>query len=136
MAGTPWRWTIYDAVTFTTVTLELNPSAGGSPGLAKNITTKTTSAVDGHSLLFEGRDTPPVGSVTGSILTQSAYNTFVNLYSLRRQQLLTDDLGRQFWIYITKFTPVRAPSSSHPWRHTYTLEFCILDNVGSPYSFA
>lgn len=119
------KWSFYDGTT--TYTFEINPSDGGSPSRKKSITYKSTAAPDGKTLIFEGRDQPITVSFSGTLLTQAQYDAFETWFDKRQQVRITDDLGRQYWIYIESFDPKRVRARSHPWKHTYSIEATVLD---------
>jgi hypothetical protein len=120
-------WTLYDYVTAETYDLEINPNEGGSPSYEKTWNVASTSAPDGKVVIFEGRDAPKRVSVSGVLLTEDLYNAFVSWYDKRNLLRLTDDLGREFDIYIERFSPTRVRSVSHPWRHNYELSYIIVE---------
>lgn len=121
------KWTFYDATGPTTYTFAVNPKDGGSPTRRKNIQYKNTSAPDGKTLIFEGRDEPGVLSFSGVILQQAELEAFETWFDKRRQIRITDDLGRQYWVYITSFEPKRERAIHYPYKHSYTIEATILD---------
>lgn len=121
------RWSIWDPTTSTTTAFEINPVAGGTPTKQKQINYQSTAAPDGKLLVFEGRDQPQEIKFNGTILYESQYTQFNTWFNLRHQVLLTDDLGRQFWIYFTSFEATRKRRRSHPWAHDYAVTATILD---------
>lgn len=123
------KWTFHDpAGKLADYTFAINPT-GDSPVYQKTMQFTTTTAPGGNTVLFEGADQVPVFSVTGTILTETQYQAFTNYFHLRHQFLLTDDLGRQRYIYITEFQPVRVQSAIYPWKHTYTLSGYVLSET-------
>lgn len=121
------RWTFYDPVTVETYTMQVNPKEGGTPGLKKNVNYKATTAATGRVLAFEGRDEPRMFDWSGTILTEQHLMDLTEWFNKRRQIQLTDDLGRQYWIYITDFTPKRERAVHHPWKHSYTMKAMEVD---------
>lgn len=121
------KWTFYDPIADVTHTLDVNPSAGGSPDYQKSISYMNTSAPDGKTIIFEGRDKPNEMTFEGTILSEEQYNQYKTLFDIRHQVLLTDDLGREFWIYFTGYTPRRGRKVHYPWYHTYTVKYVELD---------
>lgn len=121
------RWTFYDAAESETYEFEVNPREGGTPSYRKNIVYQNTLAPGGRTLIFEGADEPMKLSWAGVILTQEHHETFVDWYYKRHQILLTDDLSRQYTVYISAYEPKRERSALHPWKHSYTMEATILD---------
>lgn len=121
------RWTLYDPVLSETWTMQVNPNDGGTPDNAKTVNYTNTAAPDGKALVYEGRDAVQALDWTGIILTQEHYDTYIHWFAKRRQVLLTNDLGIQTWIYLTKFTPKRKRAVQAPWKHEYTVSAIVLD---------
>lgn len=123
------RWTFYDAVANETYQFAVNPSEGGSPQNNKSISYQSTTAPNGKTIIFEGKDQPQTLEFSGTILTQAHYQTFLDWFQKRNQILVTDDLGRQMYIYITSFEPKRERAHSYPWKHSYSMKATILSWV-------
>lgn len=120
------KWTFYDGVTLDEYTFDINPNDGGTPNYNKTITYENTAGPGGVTLMFEGRDEPPKLRFSGTILEQDQFDTFKTWFDKRHQIRVTDDLSRQYWIYITKFEARRRRAYSHPWKHDYEIEATIL----------
>jgi hypothetical protein len=121
------RWTFFDPLTLEEYTFGINPNTGGSRQFRKTINYQSTAAADGKTLVFEGRDEVNKMEFSGAILEQGQYDAMVTWFSKRHQIQVTDDLGRQFWIYITSFAPVRQRAIHYPWKHSYTVEYVEVD---------
>lgn len=121
------RWTFYDPLIPVTYTFEISPNDGGTPSRKKGITYQNTAAPDGKTLIFQGRDDAMTMSFSGTLLSEAQLDAFNTWYDKQHQIRVTDDLSRQFWIFITEFDPKRAFSVSHPWKHTYQVTATILD---------
>lgn len=121
------RWTFEDPATLETYEFEVNPSEGGTPEYNKNIQYQNTLAPGGRTLIFEGRDEPLKLEWSGTILSQDQHETFVDWYDKRHQIYVTDDIGRQYTIYITSYKPKRVRSALNQWKHTYSMQATILD---------
>lgn len=121
------RWTFEDPVEGETYVFHINPREGGSPSYDKTITEQNTTAPDGKTLLFEGQDQVQTLEWSGAILEQAHYDAYITWWRKRRQIKLTDDLGREYWIYITSFKPSRKRSRERAWRHDFTFSAIILD---------
>lgn len=121
------RWSFHDPTIPETYVLEINPNEGGSPEYKKTITYANTSAPDGKTLIFEGRDEVQTISFSGTLLTVTHLTALTNWFQKRHQILVTDDLSRQFWIYITSFSPKRERAAHSPYKHSYTVEATVLD---------
>lgn len=121
------RWLFYDPVEDETYTFEINPNDGGSPQFAKKITDQSTVAPGGKTLLFEGADEVQTLEFSGVILEQTQYDAFRLWWAKRRQIKVTDDLEREYWVYIKTFAPKRERAIHHPWKHSYSVTAVILD---------
>lgn len=122
------RWQLYDPTVPETYVFPVNPNEGGTPNRAKRIDTQVPAAPDGKVLLWEGRDEPQKIDIKGVILEQAQLDAFNLWFNKRHQVRLTDDLGRQYWVYMTTFNATRNRRVSHPWHHSYDMSFTILDN--------
>jgi hypothetical protein len=122
-----FRWTLYDPATTLTATFAMNPNAGGSPARKKTLTYQSTAAAGGRTLAFQGRQEPQVLELSGTLLTEAEYSFLEDAFDVQNQMLLTDDLGRAYWVVITEFSPTRVRAASHPWKHTYVLRALIVD---------
>lgn len=121
------RWKFDDPTTLESWTFELNPSEDNTPAFEKNHTYVNTSGPDGKVVVFEGRDNPRRGTFSGTVLTEQHYNTLHTWWAKRSQIKMTDDLGRENFIIIESFSPERARSRLHPWRHNYQISYTIVD---------
>jgi hypothetical protein len=121
------RWTLYDPIELVTYTFHINPFEGGSPQFRKKVNYQSTSAPDGLTLIFEGQDEVQEITWEGTILEQAHYDALYEWWAKRRQLLLTDDMGREFWVYLQTFEPKRVRAAHHPWKHTYSMKAVILD---------
>lgn len=121
------KWEFYDPVTTVTTQFDVNPNEGGSPNLEKSITSHSTVASGGITILFEGNQ--PVQQITfsGVTRTEQQYIDLTTIFGKNHQVQLTDDLGRTFMIFIDSFEPQRASKKPAPWRHTYTVTATIVN---------
>lgn len=121
------RWTFEDPVALATFTFPMNPNEGGSQNFKKNVQQQATCAPDGGVVLFEGRDVPATFEFSGTLLTQEHYEALQEWWDKRRQIKVTDDLGRETWIYIVEFDPKRVRSALYPWKHTFTVRAVVVE---------
>lgn len=119
------RWTFFDPSVPETYTFAVNPNSGGSPDYAKTLTTQPTTAPGGKTLLFEGEDRPSRFEFAGVLRTEAQFDAFVTWWNKRLPIRITDDLGRQFWIYIDTFTPRRVRARRAIWKHSYSVEATV-----------
>jgi hypothetical protein len=127
MARTPVRWIFHDPILDVNWTLPVNPNDGGSPPFQKTLAYVSPTAPDGKTIIFEGAEAVQALEFSGVLLSQEHYDGFVTWYRKRHQIRITDDLGRQFWVYIESFTPKRKRSATIAWKHDYTMRAVILE---------
>ncbi len=121
------KWEFLDPNTSTTVEFEVNPNEGGTPPLKKNVTSHTTVAYGGATILMEGNEPPQDMIFSGITYTHQAYLDMVTMFSKRHQIQITDDLGRTYMVIFTDFVPKRERARSQPWKHSYTFTAVIVD---------
>lgn len=122
------RWRIFDPTTGTEWVFPMNPKSGALPDRQKNLVKQAVAASDSkHVLLFEGSENPRVISWEGTILTEEFYRDMLDWFDKKNQVLLTDDLGQQFWVYLTKFSPKRVNRYNWDWAMTYEVECLVID---------
>jgi hypothetical protein len=120
------KWEFYDpSGAGTTYEMEINPSSFSMSDTTRSVSNQPTLA--GRQMLFQGRSAPVKMSFSGTILVEDEYNVLRQWADQRRQVRLTDDLGREFWIYINSFVPTRQLKVNNPWFFTYNAEATILD---------
>lgn len=123
------RWRFEDTTEGDSYTFAINPNEGGSPNRAKSIQFQKTSASDGKTLVFEGLDEPKTSQFSGVILTQAYYDAMIDWFGRRHPIKVIDDLGREFIIYITKLDAKRQRAVHYPWKHQYTVDYIILEEL-------
>jgi hypothetical protein len=125
MAGPRWRFE--DFLSLDEYEFEINPLQGGTPAYSKSIIAQSTAAAGGKVLLFEGRDEPGVMTISGTLRSEDQLNKFQFWYDKRNQVKIFDDLGREFHVYISKFSATRVKAFQAPWKHEWEMELIILD---------
>lgn len=125
------KWRFYDPIDDVTLRMEVNPNSGAAPAIRKNIAHKTTTAPtdEGATLLFEGAEEPQTFDFGGVILTQTQYEAMVLWVNKKRVIRITDDLLRDWDVYLTGFAPRRKISRHYPWRHDYDVTAVIVRTV-------
>jgi len=120
------RWRFDDPVDSTSYTFPINPNDGGTPNNEKTITVSPTTAPDGAVVVTEGLDKPQEIEFKGTILFEAQYTAMVEWFNKRHVILLTDDLDRQFRIYITSFVASRKRAQQHPFKHEYSVKATVV----------
>lgn len=131
MPRIPWKFE--DAIENVTEYMAVNPNEGASPHYRKQLTkTRTTAPGElGQVIIYEGQDDVSQFDFSGTILNKAQYDLLYYAWKKRHPVKLTDDLGRQFIIYLESFEPSRkAPTHpSYVWRHTYNATSVILKEL-------
>lgn len=121
------KWILEDLVTTDTITLEINPSSAKMGGYRKSLTEQAGCSPTGQRILFQGRNEPQTLSLSGVIFSEGQYNTLLDWSQKNYQFKLTDDLNRDWWIYITSFRPKRRRDIGNRWLVNYDIEATVLD---------
>lgn len=124
---TTTRWRFDDPTNLDTYVFEVNPSEAGGTQLRKSLQYQNTAAPGGKVLAFEGRDETQQLEFKGTILTEDQFDAMVLWFNKRHQITVTDDIGNSKTIYITGFEATRQRALHHPWKHSYTCRYTILD---------
>ncbi len=113
-------WTITDNSTGSPVvmTFDINPVTFDPPGRNTNIVVSLTTAPNGQTLLFQGRDNPGELSFTGAVLTQSFYNKLDAEKDKNYPLVLTDDQGNTWNIVFRSWRWTRLRRTNN-WRFDY-----------------
>ena len=102
----------------------INPLDATMPQIQKTLTIQKTAS--GKNVTFQGRNQVQTMSFSGTILTEEHYNVMDEWFRKEKQINITDDLGRQYWVYLTGFNPSRQYSPQYPWRHEYSADATVV----------
>ena len=102
----------------------INPLDATMPSIQKTLTKQITAS--GKPVIFQGRDAVQTMSFSGTILDQIHLEIMNEWFIKEKQISITDDLGQQYWVYLTNFSPTRNYSSQYPWRHEYSANATVL----------
>lgn len=119
------RWTLYDPVLGTTLEFPINPAESFLPNREKEFSIQQTT--QGKLIAFEGNEKPVEFNFSGTFLDEASYNFMTTWFNKRYQLRLTDDLGKQYWIYLKTFSPERKRSSNYRWAFKYSAQATVLD---------
>jgi len=115
------RWTISDgAATPTIISFPINPNSGGSFTRSRNLSKDRT--LTGKPYVAIGSALPRTAEITGVILDEDSYNFLVTIFENMVQVLLTDDLERETWVFITDLELTSEPRRHSQWRHKYKMK--------------
>jgi hypothetical protein len=120
------RWIFTDPTNSSTSTFEANPQDGDVVPRARNVVTQSRRAPGDKTVVVVNAQGLREFTFTGTILTQSMYNLLTTWFNKPYPIELTDDLGRTYSLYITKFIPQRIHKPYNPWFHTYTMTGIVV----------
>ena len=121
------QWTLTDNSTGSPVvfTFVVNPSEFTRPGRASNIVNHQTSAANGQTIVFQGRDKIRSLTFKGAVLTQSFFNGLDAEKDKHYPLTLTDDEGTAWTILFQDWQWTRV-KRRNPWRFDYTAKAQVL----------
>lgn len=129
------RWKIQDPADNTpqgTYVFPINPNKMNSPFPEREITTLPTTAIDGNTLVWEGRSTPAAFTFGGSILDRAHYEALRHwVYDRQGRMFLFDHFGRRMVVNFKKFDPEPRRRVGRYWSHEYTID-CLVLSVSAP----
>lgn len=134
--GPLWIFTPVDVDSYSVVELEINPVTASSPLQEKSIEFSAKAGPFGESVIRDGGNLPATAQCAGTVLTQGQFENVEYLIQADTDWVLTDDLGRNFQIYITGIDMKRTFSSTLPYRHDFTIDYVVVaaDGVTVPVS--
>lgn len=107
------------------LTLPINPNAGGSPQVSKNLAISQNVGPGRVNIVQEGQAVAPTMPFSGFILTQEHYESLEYWFSKRIVIRITDDLGRRFVGIFSAYSPQRVRKPYNPWYHTFDATFTL-----------
>ena len=119
-------WKLVDLDTFEEYQFEIGPSDAAVPKRTRT-TGYSTRRLDNKILNFEHPDGPREGQFSGTIVSQAQLEAMQEWANKRNMISLRDELGRQYTIYPTGLEARRERRASHPWFHTYTFFYTVID---------
>lgn len=107
-------------------TFDISPSEGGSPALEKSFNVTNYVGPRRQSVIQEGQFSNVSIEFSGTILTQTHFETFETWMRKRVVLDLEDDLGRVFRGAFASFRPQRVFKPNNVWYHKYTATFQVI----------
>lgn len=118
-------WTLTDNSTGSPVVFSfpINPNEFEPPGRSANIKNEVGTAPSGIPIIFQGRDSPSSGTMSGLVNTETFYNDLQTWADKWYVLTLTDDQSRTWDILITGLSWTRIRRANNQWRFDYTIDF-------------
>ncbi len=106
----------------------INPNAMTSPFPERNIAVRSSTAIDGRPLLFEGARPPATWQFSGSCPTADQYEALRSwVYDHIGRTIYVDDhFGRSIECVLTSFNPEPRRDVNRYWHHTYQINAIVL----------
>lgn len=121
------QWTLTDNSTGSPVvlTFDINPNKFDPPGRNANISSELSTAPNGTTILFQGRDKVRRATFEGVVNSETFYNDLDTWKDKHYPMELADDQGNTWTILIEqwKWTRIRR---RNPWRFDYTAQVIVL----------
>ena len=120
-------WTLTDNSTGSPVvmTFDINPNTFNPPGRNTNVVVELTTAPNGQTLLYQGRDNSREISFSGAVLTQSFYNKLNTEKDKNYPLVLTDDQGNTWNIIFRTWRWTRLRRFNN-WRFDYETTVIVI----------
>lgn len=122
------KWVMNDLILSDTFTFFSNANLDEEQ-YQKNLQFEAVVLPGALPLLYEGQDTPAVVTLSGTMISQTQYQTFVGFFARRHTLQLVDDRGYIRNIYITQLQGTRKPSAQHAWRIDWQITAYL---IGAP----
>lgn len=126
------RWKLYDPVLDEEYTFPKNPSQMGSVHRPRNITARTTTAVDGQALVTEGNAPPHQWFFKGSVRYAADYEALREWTRRPNRVQITDHFGRSFYVALLEFKVEPKKWINYYWAHAYDIPALILTIPTAP----
>lgn len=126
------RWVFTDEYNVESWTVPQNPAQMSSPFGEKAVSMRTSTAVDGQVILFEGNTPAHQWDFSGSIRTPAHYAELKRWVEKKNRIVITDHFGRTIPCYLLGFAPEPKRSLNVYWRHDYTVKAIITGPIGAP----
>lgn len=126
------RWTLTDPATGETYTFPRNPRTMGSLYGMRNLSSQSTTAIEGQAIVFEGNKKPVEWEFEGAILEYAHYEALRKwVYDKNNRLYLRDHYGRVITLTLLGFEPKPKRRTNKYWSHDYTIRALVF-NVGAP----
>lgn len=121
------QWTLIDNSTGTpeVLTFTWNPNKFDPPGRSSNIISDLTTAPNGQTIIFQGRDKMKTATFEGAVGDIAFYMELDEWKDKFYPLELTDDQGNTWTIIIQEWKWTRV-KRRNPWRFDYTAQVVVL----------
>lgn len=126
------RWVFTDPFVGESWTVPQNPREMSSLFGEKAVSMRTTTAVDGQPIVFEGNTPLAQWEFSGTVRTQEHYLELQRWVNKRNRIVITDHFGRTIPCYLIDFAPVPRRAINVYWFHDYTVRAIITGSIGEP----
>jgi hypothetical protein len=120
-----WTLTDFSSGAPEVLTFEWNPNKFDPPGRSANITADLTTAPNGTTILFQGRDKVRKSTFEGAVGSQTFYQDLDTWKDKWYPLQLVDDQGNTWTILIEEWKWTRV-KRRNPWRFDYTAQVIVL----------
>jgi hypothetical protein len=114
------RW-VFDDGAGASYTVPINPSSMSKLKASRTINVRTTTAVDGQALFFEGQRPPQQITFGGTLLNKEHYDALDHWVYNTGRITITDHFLRRLSVVLMDFDAQPKYSASIYWRHDYSI---------------
>lgn len=121
------QWTLTDNSTGIpeVLTFDWNPNKFDPPGRSSNITSDLTTAPNGQTIFFQGRDKMRTATFEGAVGDAVFYAELDEWKNKHYPLELTDDQGNTWTILIQEWKWTRV-KRRNPWRYDYSAQVVVI----------
>jgi hypothetical protein len=132
------KWKLYDPEEDQYFSFEYNPSKDdGSFALNKSTAYQVNAGSyrdnsnrdNIANIIFESHKEVKKFSFSGNIYNKDEFDRLELWFSKKYDLILTDDLNRNFRIYVSSFSPSRIRSRQFPYKHSYTVKGIVHEEI-------
>lgn len=102
-------------------TVPINPNKMTKLKAARAITTRSTSAVDGQAIFFEGQRPPQSWTFSGTLLHKDHLDSLDHWVYQKGRITITDHLSRVIYCVLSDFDAQLKRAINKPYKHEYTV---------------
>lgn len=120
---------IFDDGAGDTYTVPVNPNKMTTLYAAKAISTRTTTAIDGNTLFFQGRTPVTDWQFAGVLFDKTHYDALYRWVYQKGRITITDHFNRKIACVLTLLDaapPEQGRSIRHYWLHQYTVKALVI----------
>lgn len=126
------RWVFTDEHAAESWTVPQNPNEMTGLFGEKAVSMRTTTAVSGQAIMFEGNTPLTQWEFSGTVRTREHFEELRRWVNKRNRIIITDHFGRTIPCYLIGFAPIPRRAIDVYWLHDYTVRAIVTGAIGEP----